>query len=386
MKIALIAPTYLPARRANTIQVIKMAQAIVQNRDDVLVLVPDTQVRKRQNGTIRSWDVLEKHYGVSTEFSIEWIPVRPQLRKYDYGIKAVLRGKVWGADLIYTRLPQAAAVASRFGMKSVYELHDIPTGKTGNFLFQLFSSSKAPKRLVVISRQLLADLQQRSRSIVDFTVVAPDGIDLERYETVITPEDARDELVRKLSAFPVKNVFTVGYTGHFYAGRGIEIIKQLAVALPTVQFLLVGGEPEDVRKLLLWCEREGVENMVITGFINNRDLPLFQQACDVLLMPYQESVAASSGGDIAKYLSPMKMFEYMATGRVILSSDLPVLREVLSEDNAVLLPAKDITAWKDTIVHVRENPSLYVRLSLQARKDVEKYSWQKRAKRIFDGL
>ena len=41
----------------------------------------------------------------------------------------------------------------------------------------------------------------------------------------------------------------------------------------------------------------------------------------------------------------MKMFEYMAAGRAILSSDLPVLREVLNEENAILLPPDEPAAW-----------------------------------------
>jgi len=94
-----------------------------------------------------------------------------------------------------------------------------------------------------------------------------------------------------------------------------------------VSFLLAGGEPEDVAALREKSANLGLSNVILTGFIPNADLPIYQAACDILLMPYQSQVAASSGGDIARYLSPMKLFEYLACGKPILSSDLPVLRE-----------------------------------------------------------
>jgi len=124
----------------------------------------------------------------------------------------------------------------------------------------------------------------------------------------------------------------------------------------------------------------------MTGFLPNAELPVVQAACDVLLMPYQQKVAASSGGDISKYLSPMKLFEYMACGRVVLSSDLPVLREVLSDDNAVLLPPDDLAAWVNAIVMVKNHPKKAVQLATQAKMDVQRYSLTARTKKILASI
>ena len=62
-----------------------------------------------------------------------------------------------------------------------------------------------------------------------------------------------------------------------------------------------------------------------------RKLRLYQAACDILLMPYEKAIAGSSGGNSVDICSPMKMFEYMAAGRAIISSDLPVIHEMLDE-------------------------------------------------------
>ena len=84
MRIALIAPTYLPARRANTIQVMKMAQALTSLGHDVLVLVPG----KSSN---TSWEQLAHHYGLALRFDVKWINVNPSMRSYDFGWSAVRR-------------------------------------------------------------------------------------------------------------------------------------------------------------------------------------------------------------------------------------------------------------------------------------------------------
>ena len=83
----------------------------------------------------------------------------------------------------------------------------------------------------------------------------------------------------------------------------------------------------------------------MTGFIENSKLPLYQAACDILLMPYENAIAGSSGGNSVDICSPMKMFEYMAVGRAIISSDLPVIHEVLDNETAFFCPPEDSSAW-----------------------------------------
>ena len=177
--------------------------------------------------------------------------------------------------------------------------------------------------------------------------------------------------------------FTVGYTGHLYPGRGAELILDIAVRLPDVNFLLIGGEPDDVTRIQAESKTRGLDNVALAGFIPNAELPRYQAACDILLMPYQKRVAASSGGNIAQYLSPMKVFEYLACGRVIISSDLPVLREVLNEGNAILLPPDDADAWVEGIRDVRNSPQKRQSLSMKASDDAQQYSWENRAERVL---
>jgi glycosyltransferase involved in cell wall biosynthesis len=217
--------------------------------------------------------------------------------------------------------------------------------------------------------------------------VAPDGVDLERYAGLPDPEQARLRLVAANPSLQLQpEHFTAGYTGHLYAGRGINIILEMARRLPEVTFLLVGGEPEEVRRLKDTVQSRGLANVFLAGFVPNAELSRYHAACDAFLMPYQRRVAASSGGDIARYLSPMKLFEYMACGRPILCSDLTVLREVLSPENAVLLPPDDVDAWVGAIKSLLEDPARCRFLGELVRSEAKRYTWEARASDILEGI
>ncbi len=403
MKIAMIAPTQVPARRANTIQVMKMAQAFVALGHDVRLAAPQrvatsssqpsSDIPDLSPGALASqdayWEKIARHYGLRYPFAIHWLPSRPSMRSYDFSLRAVRWARQWQADLVYTRLPQAAAFASLSGQATILETHDLPQGAAGPWLFRAFIQGRGARRLAVITQALANDLQQRYTIPSAFIVIAPDGVDLERYEGLPPPAEARRRLVEHhnhdLASLPVDR-FTAGYSGHLYAGRGVSLLLDLAVRLPEINFIIAGGEPKDVADLREIACARGITNVILVGFVPNADLPLYQAACDILLMPYQHRVAASSGGDIAPYLSPMKLFEYLACGRPIVSSDLPVLQEILNPQNAILVAADDLNAWEKALQDLKTAPGLGKRLGQQARRDAARYTWEMRARRILDGL
>jgi glycosyltransferase involved in cell wall biosynthesis len=373
MRIAVIAPTQVPARTANSMQVMKMSQALAGLGHTVCLAYP-----LGEGCSLVLWPDLARHYGLRQPFEVVGLPALPRLRRYDYGLRSLRWARRQGADLVYTRLPQAAAFASLSGLPVIFELHDLPGGGMGPLFFRLFLRGGGARRLVAITRALAADLDQRYRIPPRLVIVAPDGVDLERFTALPEPPEAR-RLLDLPSLTPAG--FTAGYTGHLYAGRGGGLLLEAARRLPQVNFLLVGGEPAEVERIR--AEAGGLPNVLLTGFIPNADLPRYQAACDLLLMPYERRVEASSGGDIARYLSPMKAFEYLACGRAILSSDLPVLREVLHPGNAVLLPPGEVEVWVEAITALLDDPERRLALGRQARLEAVQYSWRARAKKII---
>ena len=384
MKIVLVAPTEMPSRRANTIQVAKMAQALKQLDHEVYVLVPTlSKAKADQINREFNWQDFARLYGLHERFPVKWLVARPKLRRYDYGLAALRWAQRWEADLIYTRLPQCAALASATGFSVAYEVHDYPRGIANQFLLRTFMWGRGKRKLILITNALANDLTRGfgiTHDQVEF-VIASDGVDIERYENLPDPPQARRSLAPKIGYFPDR--FTAGYSGHFYAGRGLQLLFELAVRQPNMNFLIVGGEDHAVEEARSQAKEAKLDNLFLTGFVPNVELPLYQACCEVLLMPYQKQVAGSSGGDIAPYLSPLKVFEYMACGRVIISSDLPVLREVLREDFAFLLPSAQVDLWVDTLNKIAEFPELRKEMGGLARREAGKYSWQSRAMAIM---
>jgi glycosyltransferase involved in cell wall biosynthesis len=133
-------------------------------------------------------------------------------------------------------------------------------------------------------------------------------------------------------------------------------------------------------------QAEGLTNILLTGFVENSRLPIYQAAADVLLMPYERVITGSSGGNSAAYASPMKMFEYMACKRAIISSDLPVIREVLNETNAVLCVPEDVAGWTEALAALLGNEGQSASLVNQAWQDVQSYTWLERARRALAGF
>jgi glycosyltransferase involved in cell wall biosynthesis len=176
-------------------------------------------------------------------------------------------------------------------------------------------------------------------------------------------------------------------TGHLYAGRGADLFLALAKSIPHAHFIWVGGRPADIATWQAKATSQNITNLTFTGFIPNQDLPLYQSAADILLMPYSRSIMGSSGtADSASVASPMKMFEYMAAGRAIVTADLPVIREVLNEKNAVFCKPDNIDDWKLEIEKLLADESLRTELGKHAKESVQGYTWLARAEKIISGM
>ncbi len=353
----------------------KMCQAFAQEGYSVELVAPGWQ--RNPGGPD---DGLWEHYGIGVTFPITWMAVRKWLPNRVYHIQAVWHARTSHVDLVYTRHLGAAGISSLLGIPTIYEAHDLPGGNAGPLYFRAFLSGIGFRRLVVISQALERLLCQRYPNLRrKDIVVAPDGVDLERFADLPSAPEARRRLGLDAGRF------TAGYTGHLYEGRGVELILDLAEHCEQIEFLIVGGEATAVAQRLQQAQERKLSNVRFFGFVSNAELPLYQAACEVLLMPYQRQVEASSGGNIAQFLSPMKMFEYMATGRLIISSDLPVLREVLNERNAMLCDPEDKCAWQAALQRAIAEPEWRWKLGQQAREDVQQYSWQRRVRRVMSG-
>ncbi len=83
-------------------------------------------------------------------------------------------------------------------------------------------------------------------------------------------------------------------------------------------------------------------------------------------------------------MSPMKMFEYMASQRPIIASDLPAIKEILNPDNAFLIKSDSSISLAQSIEKILQNKILADRILKRAYQDIKQYTWQKRVKNIIN--
>lgn len=365
MRVSYIHATPAPVAEANTVHVMRMCQAMAAVGHEVELLVPG-------GGDKGVADVFG-HYGVRPNFSLvrPWPSIDHPLGSRAFATAAVLRSIIAEADLIYTRNVMVADVATAVGRPTVLELHIPPasvTSSTGPRLLRIFRRPSL-KRFVVISEALkqLFLSQLDATRLAERIAVAHDGADL-------APSAPRND-----------GPFTAVYAGSFYLGRGVELVLALAGQLPDVRFRLVGGSPEALADL---AGRAG-PNVELIGYRPPSEIPQILSAADVLLAPYQRVVMLGSGDlDTSAFMSPLKIFEYMAAGRAIVASDLPVLKEVLADRATALLCDPDsLEDWRRAVVSLRDDQELRERLGGAARKLLsDHYTWDHRAKRVLSGL
>jgi glycosyltransferase involved in cell wall biosynthesis len=178
----------------------------------------------------------------------------------------------------------------------------------------------------------------------------------------------------------------IGYVGHLYKGKGMEVVTALAQSLGEYDFHVVGGRDMDIQR---WREVCKAPNLFFHGFVQNHLLNGYYNRFHLALLPYQYQVMlADDTRDTGRWMSPLKAFEYMSYGLPIISSDTPVLREIFKhERNALLVDPRDITAWERAIKGLLKDKSLRMRLGDTARTIfLQKYTWEQRAQKIVNIL
>jgi len=375
LRIVAISASQVPFRAANSVQAMKAVHALAQIGHQVTLVVP-RRPALAEGQSPPSWNELAAFYGLTVPFEIRWLETRARRAFAWHAVRLARRLR---PDLLYLWPLPAAALGAWLRLPLILEMHDLPSGRFGPLWFRLFLLAQARRRLAVITAALEAALRQRYGRLPE-TVIAPNGVDYERFAAIPEPP-----LARRMLGLPER--FTVLCAGSLYAGRGTDLFLRLAERFPEAQFLWVGGSGEEAACWQREVNRRTLTNVSFHGFVPHLQLPLYHAAAEVLLMPYGRHIGISSGGGhSAQVASPMKMFEYLAAGRAILASDLPVFREVLNETLAVLCPPEDLEAWAQALQSLQNDPRRRQALGQRARQAASHYSWPRRAARILEGF
>ncbi|MFA6593805.1 MAG: glycosyltransferase family 4 protein [Candidatus Buchananbacteria bacterium] len=265
-------------------------------------------------------------------------------------------------DIIYTREEQ-------FGLffKSAFlELHSLPAAsKSYHRLFW-----RRFKRIIVLTDFIKTALINNGIAASEI-LIAPDGVDLADFDLALSAPAARNKV-----NLPLDKKLIV-YTGHLYGWKGAQVLAEAAKYLPAQALVVfIGGTEEDVRTFQK--KNEGNANILILGHQPHQQIPFYLKAADVLVLPNSGKEKISQF-----YTSPLKLFEYLASGAPLVASNLPSLREILNEQNAVLVEPDNPRLLAEGISKVLTQRQLAEAISRQAHNDAQKYSWEKRTEKII---
>ena len=277
-------------------------------------------------------------------------------------------------DYLITRSPLLALPAFRNNVDTIIELHALPRSNSESELaLKLALQDARLRRIITISGALANDLVEAygcPHSDCDILVL----------------HDGAVSGKRPGPPAMTNNPLRVGYFGQLYPGKGMETIASIAPLVPELRFDVYGGADVDLYRWRAMCEVQN--NIVLHGHIAHANVRSRMCECDILIAPYGPRVAHSGTGDISRWMSPLKIFEYMAAARPIVTSDLPVLREVLrNNETALLCQPGDVQAYVAALRRLAADFDLRNKLGSAGRDLLEaKYTWENRAKRVFEGI
>lgn len=162
-------------------------------------------------------------------------------------------------------------------------------------------------------------------------------------------DDAVD--VKDFKHFKSKFKYTFTYIGSLYPGKGLEIILYLAKEFPNYDFNIFGDLNTIDKKIRRIINLNNYKNLRFNGHLSYRLAIRAIQKSRFLLMPYLSKVLVRSRNlEVSRFMSPLKMFDYLASGNILIASKLPVYSHILKHNyNCILIKSNNFLNWKNKI-------------------------------------
>lgn len=368
-KLLYIANVRLPTPRAHGLQIMKMCEALSGAGLDVTLAIPEIQ-------GISGADSYS-YYGVRKNFVIRRFPALNWLflgfwgywlRVLTFALSLMILGRnEWkNHDIIFSRDIFLAWLISYFRRGVFFEMHDWPP--RGYWFW-----GPALRRLdgIISTNNWKTEKLHLMFGIPwEKIMTCPNGFDPQLFDIKETKIELRSRL--KIPA-DKKNAL---YSGQLYGWKGVEIMAEAARLLPEIIFIFVGGSGRDLDTFK--NKFGGLKNIIMAGQRPYSEIPLWLKAADVLVLPN------SSQSEESRYAtSPLKLFEYMASGVPIVASDLPSIREIVSEKEVYFFEPDNSEKLVAAVKIILQN---YAAASARAVNAFEKsclYSWGVRAQSIL---
>ena len=353
-KIYYIAELNLPSKSAYSIHVMKMCEAFSKLKYDVNLFVINGKNPKQ----------IYKIYNINNKFKIfsvfDNFIVLNFILRIIFSFK-ILNKKFDRESLFISRSIIFSLFASLLKRKIILELHHEMTGIT-KIIYLLFKNLKFIENLNFIF--LKNDLNRIYKIKKKNYIVLDDAVNLKDFKY-------KNNLKFKK---------TCVYIGSFFEGKGIEQIFRLAKKNKKIFFHIYGE-----KKYLNLKKKE--KNIKIFNYVDYSKIPKILSEYDVALMPYQKKVKGRGSVWLQNYMSPLKMFDYMAAKMVIVASNLKVYNHILKNNfNCILVKINDDDKWSKAIQLAFDNNKRNKYLRFNAYQTVKKFTWEGRCQKIVHFL
>lgn len=366
MRIAYLSASRMPSKDANSFQVMSNCAYMAELGHQVTLYGCLLSPSKLSLNTYGS-DLEKIHNLVLLK--------RPKLRGVGgliYGLKVAIH--VWRSqapDLIYARDLYSLFFCFMRAKKFAIELHTPPS----SFLKKCFYK-------MILRSSRLAGVVCVSGVLKDWMIKHYAAPKTNKY--FVSSNGAQEPLSEACESSSAE--FSVAYVGSLSPRKGWFLIEELSRLCPDIPFHIVGDVSDQYAHLKESLPQR--DNLIFHGFQAQSQLPPFFKKYSVYIAPYQHLDEADSLSDDTYWGSPLKIFEYMSYGATIVASRIPIIEEVLKDqEEALLLDAQDANAWKDALNALRKSPELRKTLSLNSQDRFQKmYSRKNRVKNILQWI
>ena len=264
-------------------------------------------------------------------------------------------------------------LAALMRVPHLYDMHSSLPQQLTNFSFSRSRVLRAIfswlERLVIRrSRVVIVICQHLEETVRGIDAVVPTVLIENAPGSGDAPAAGSGAAVRKALAV-APDAPIVLYTGTFEAYQGLDLLfeagRHVRARRPDVRFVLAGGRADQVVAARAMAERLGVADVVVfAGQRPAEEIPAFLDAADVLVSP------RSSGTN-----TPLKIYQYLRSGRPIVATRLLTHTQVLSDEVAMLTEANP-ASFANGILTLVDDPSRRRALGDRARALAEtKYSY-----------
>lgn len=370
MKIFYIAPcrTKFPSMAASSIHMMKMCEAYAKLGHDISLIASFNNATE---------DEILLAYGIKYKFKIVLLEVSTRKSgNITYAIKSSFYIKRKKPDIALGRSVTTLSMLCALKCKVTIDIHG-PIWEFNKLDYLLFNKTLSSKYLnkITVNSQALKDMYIEKG--------------LYRAKDIVVAHNGSDVFEGEIDSFIFEKYFSekrlnVGYFGGLYKGRGVDLIVELAKINADIGFHVFGGSDVEVDS---WKNKTSsyLTNIYFHGHVAHAEVPFYRDKCDVLLAPYSSSGVAVAGGkgDSSRYMNPIKIVEYMSSGKAIITSDMLVLKEVLGEDGAIFADPNEIEKWQSALVSLKDK-SLRERYgSIALKRFEEGLTWEARAKKLL---